>query len=87
MLLEAFEAYGVRETIAMCKGMFSIALLDRQTKKLTLIRDRIGEKPLYYGFVNGHFAFASDLGSITQLNEGIADLFCTWIYSSSLLYL
>ena len=56
VLLEAFEAYGVRETIAMCKGMFAIALLDRQTKKLTLIRDRIGEKPLYYGFVNGHFA-------------------------------
>lgn len=69
VLLEAFEAYGVRETIAMCKGMFAIALLDRQTKKLTLIRDRIGEKPLYYGFVNGHFAFASDLGSITQLDD------------------
>lgn len=69
VLLEAFEAYGVRETIAMCKGMFAIALLDRQTKKLTLIRDRIGEKPLYYGFVNGHFAFASDLGSIIQLDD------------------
>lgn len=69
VLLEAFEAYGVRETIAMCKGMFAIALLDRQTKKLTLIRDRIGEKPLYYGFVNGHFAFASDLSSITQLDD------------------
>lgn len=67
VLLEAFEAYGVRETIAMCKGMFAIALLDRQTGKLTLIRDRIGEKPLYYGFVNGHFVFASDLGSITAL--------------------
>ena len=69
VLLEAFEAYGVRETIAMCKGMFAIALLDRETKKLTLIRDRIGEKPLYYGYVNGHFAFASDLGSITQLDD------------------
>ena len=69
VILEAFEAYGVRETIAMCKGMFAIALLDRQTKKLTLIRDRIGEKPLYYGFVNGHFAFASDLGSITRLDD------------------
>lgn len=69
VLLEAFEAYGVRETIAMCKGMFAIALLDKQTKKLTLIRDRIGEKPLYYGFVNGHFVFASDLGSITVLDD------------------
>lgn len=69
VLVEAFEAYGVRETIAMCKGMFAIALLDRQTKKLVLIRDRIGEKPLYYGFVNNHFVFASDLGSITQLDD------------------
>lgn len=69
VLLEAFEAYGVKETIAMCKGMFAIALLDKETGKLTLIRDRIGEKPLYYGFVNGSFVFASDLGSIAALDD------------------
>ena len=69
VLLEAFEAYGVRETIAMCKGMFAIALFDKKTGKLTLIRDRIGEKPLYYGFVNGHFAFASDLGCLTVMDD------------------
>lgn len=67
VLLEAFEAYGVKETISMCKGMFAIALLDKNTGRLTLIRDRIGEKPLYYGFVNGHFVFASDIGSIRAL--------------------
>ena len=69
VLLEAVEAYGVAETIKHCKGMFAIALYDRQTGKLTLVRDRIGEKPLYYGYVNGHFVFASDLGSIRVLNE------------------
>lgn len=69
VLLEAFEAYGVVETIRHCKGMFAIALLDRQTGRLTLIRDRIGEKPLYYGFVNGHFVFASDIGSIRVLDH------------------
>ena len=69
VLLEAFEAYGVKETIKMCKGMFAIALLDKQTGKITLIRDRIGEKPLYYGFVNGNFVFASDLGSISVLDD------------------
>lgn len=67
VLLEAFEAYGVQETIRQCKGMFAIALLDKKTRKLTLIRDRIGEKPLYYGFVNGAFVFASDIGSISVL--------------------
>lgn len=69
VLLEAFEAYGVEETIAMCKGMFAIALYDRKTGKITLIRDRIGEKPLYYGFVNGSFVFASDLGSIAVMED------------------
>lgn len=69
VLLEAFEAYGVRETLAMCKGMFAIALLDKKTGKLILIRDRIGEKPLYYGFVNNSFVFASDLGSIAALDD------------------
>lgn len=67
VLLEAFEAYGVQEAIRQCKGMFAIALLDKKTRKLTLIRDRIGEKPLYYGFVNGAFVFASDIGSISVL--------------------
>lgn len=69
VLLEAFEAYGVEETIAMCKGMYAIALYDKQTGKITLVRDRIGEKPLYYGFVNGSFVFASDLGSISVLED------------------
>ena len=69
VLLEAIEAYGVTETIKHCKGMFAIALYDKKTGRLTLIRDRIGEKPLYYGFVNGHFVFASDIGSIRVLDD------------------
>jgi asparagine synthase (glutamine-hydrolysing) len=69
VLLEAFEAYGVRETLTMCKGMFAIALYDKETGKLTLMRDRIGEKPLYYGYVNGHFVFASDIGCISVLDD------------------
>ena len=69
VLVEAVEAYGVAETIRHCKGMFAIALFDRQTGKLTLIRDRIGEKPLYYGFVNGHFVFASDIGCFRVLDD------------------
>ncbi len=68
VLLEAFEAYGVKETLAMCKGMFAIALYDKQTGRITLMRDRIGEKPLYYGFVNQSFVFGSDLGSIAELD-------------------
>lgn len=68
-LLEAVEAYGVQEAVRLCKGMFAIALFDHKTGRLTLIRDRVGEKPLYYGFVNGHFVFASDIGSIRALDD------------------
>lgn len=69
VLLEAMEHYGVKETILQCKGMFAIALFDRKEEVLYLLRDRIGEKPLYYGFVNQSFVFASDIGSIAVLED------------------
>lgn len=69
VLLEAFENYGIEETIKQCKGMFAIALYDNETKKLYLLRDRVGEKPLYYGFVDGEFVFSSDIGSIRELEN------------------
>ncbi len=68
VLLEAFEAYGVEKAITLCKGMFAIALYDQKEKSLYLLRDRIGEKPLYYGQVGESFVFASDLGSIAVLD-------------------
>lgn len=65
ILLEAMEAYGVETTISMCKGMFAFALYDRKERTLYLARDRMGEKPLYYGMIpdkggSSFFAFASD---------------------------
>lgn len=68
VLLEAFEAYGVKEAISMCKGMFAIALYDKKENFLYLLRDRIGEKPLYYGTVGKSFAFASDVGCFTVMD-------------------
>lgn len=78
VLLEAFEAYGVEQAIAMCKGMFAIALYDQKEKTLYLLRDRIGEKPLYYGYVGESFVFASELGCIASL-EGFHNPVCTEI--------
>ncbi len=69
VLLELFEHYGVKDGICLCKGMFAIALYDRQEKKLYLLRDRVGEKPLYYGWVNGSFVFASDIGCIAAVDN------------------
>ncbi len=66
ILLEAFEAYGVDKTLSFIKGMFAIALYDREKKLLYLMRDRVGEKPLYYGKLGDRFMFASEIGVITQ---------------------
>ncbi len=64
VLLEAIEFYGLRDAVSMCKGMFAFALYDREEESLTLVRDRIGEKPLYYGEVSGCFVFASELPAL-----------------------
>ncbi len=88
VLLEAIEAYGVEAAVSMSKGMFAIALYDKKEKELFLLRDRVGEKPLYYGFLgNGVFAFASEIGSIAALegfqnavNTDVLDIYFTHGY-------
>lgn len=65
VILYSFELEGVVATIDNLEGMFAIVLWDKIEKKFILIRDRMGEKPLYYGFFNNVFAFASDLKAIT----------------------
>ena len=72
VILEAFSFYGMEKTLSFMKGMFAIALYDRQEQQLYLMRDRVGEKPLYYGMVNGAFAFASDIECIRQI-EGFSN--------------
>jgi asparagine synthase (glutamine-hydrolysing) len=60
-LLVGFDLWGVEATLKQCIGMFAFALWDRRERTLTLGRDRLGEKPLYYGWNAGMFYFASDL--------------------------
>ena len=64
ILLAAFDAWGVEATLRRAVGMFAIALWDKAARRLTLARDRVGEKPLYYGFIGGNFIFASELKAI-----------------------
>ncbi len=64
VMLASFIEWGVGSSLEKFNGMFAFALWDRQERKLCLARDRIGEKPIYYGTQNGTFFFASELKAI-----------------------
>lgn len=64
VLLAACEAWGPEAALRKCVGMFALALWDRQRRTLILARDRVGEKPIYYGFIDGCLLFASELKAI-----------------------
>jgi asparagine synthase (glutamine-hydrolysing) len=64
-LLTAIAQWGVEKTLKSLVGMFAFAVWDREQRSLTLARDRMGEKPLYYGTLpGGDFVFASELKAL-----------------------
>ena len=64
VMLACFEEFGVREAVSRFVGMFAFAVWDAVEGTVTLVRDRLGVKPLYYGEVNGSFVFTSDLQAL-----------------------
>lgn len=79
-LVTGFDVWGIEETIQRSIGMFAIAIWDRRDRRLFLARDRMGEKPLYYGWqgegAQATFLFGSELSAVqahpacgTELNR------------------
>ena len=66
VILAGFVAWGIEAMTKRMIGMFAIAVWDRQRRQLTLIRDRLGIKPLYYGRFGGLCIFASELKSLRR---------------------
>jgi asparagine synthase (glutamine-hydrolysing) len=67
VILAALDRFGLEGMLARVNGMFALAIWDRSERVLHLARDRIGEKPLYFGAVGGRFAFASELHALRTL--------------------
>lgn len=63
-LVEAIARMGLRQALDRSTGMFAFALWDRRMSRLFLVRDRFGEKPLYYGWAGGDFLFGSELKAL-----------------------
>ena len=64
VLVEAIDAWGLERTLERSNGMFAFALWDRRERRLHLVRDRLGEKPLYYGWMGETLLFGSELKAL-----------------------
>ena len=81
VLVELIAKYGFRKAIELIDGMFAIAAFDSVNKRLYLARDRMGEKPLYYGQQGSTFYFSSELRAITKYKDfvKVINLCVFWI--------
>ena len=87
VMLAAFEAWGLEKSLQRFVGMFAFALWDRVERQLTLARDRLGEKPLYYGWCGETFMFGSELKALCahpswrgDINRGVLASFMRYGY-------
>jgi asparagine synthase (glutamine-hydrolysing) len=64
VLVAAIERWGLHDALGRCNGMFALAVWDRQERTLSLARDRMGEKPLYYGWTGRCLLFGSELKAL-----------------------
>jgi len=67
VLVEGFSQWGIRATVERVIGMFAFAVFDRQARVMTLARDRLGIKPLYWGCADNRVIFASELKAFAAL--------------------
>lgn len=92
VILHGYKEWGIDLLLSKIDGMFAFSIYDKIKKKLFLVRDRIGIKPLFYSFINGEYTYASELKAIIKYynsninlqfdNTAIYD-FLTYLYIPS----
>jgi asparagine synthase (glutamine-hydrolysing) len=87
VMAAAFDAWGVEKAVSRFNGMFAIAVWDREARRLHLVRDRMGVKPVYYGFSGDAFLYGSELkalrhypGFAPRIDERAVHLFLRFMY-------
>jgi len=66
VLFRLLQRHGLEKTLDMIDGMFAFAYFDGKSQTLSLVRDRFGEKPLFYGVKDGQLAFASEIKALRR---------------------
>ncbi|MCK4829367.1 asparagine synthase (glutamine-hydrolyzing), partial [bacterium] len=74
VLLAAVDVWGLEKALSSFVGMFAFSLWDRRERILTLARDRIGEKPLYYGWQGKAFLFGSELKALRMHQDWVGSI-------------
>lgn len=74
VLVEGFSEWGIEATIKRSHGMFAIAVWDTHERSLTLIRDRLGKKPLYYGRFQSTVLFGSELKALQVHPQFVSEI-------------
>lgn len=88
VLLAGIAAWGLQETLQRANGMWALAAHDQRRNELTLARDRLGIKPLYYAFTPGRLRFASELAplAIDMRSEAECPSLSHWAIAEFLRY-
>lgn len=74
VVLAAIARWGLARALKSLTGMFAFALWDRNAQALHLCRDRMGEKPLYYGWADGAFLFGSELKALSEFPGWVGEV-------------